>query len=136
MPDFRHISCVTLVTINFQLDLTPMAHETTTIPDQPVYGVPKPIHVHRTGVNVGARQGLAATGLALIVLSLPVGLLTPGLPLGLPMAVVGTVLLSRNAVWGRRWLETFIARNPAIESHTPSWLVKSVLGRSKRVFAG
>jgi len=112
-----------------------MPHENTSLPPEPTYAPPMTINVLRQGVNVAVRQVLALTGLGLIVLSVPVGFATPFLPVGLPMAVVGAVLLGRNAVWGRRWMESVLTRHPRIEKMAPTWLMTSVFGREKRVFA-
>ena len=110
-----------------------MSHESAPLIAQPVYAPPKPIHVLRNGVNVAARQFLAVTGLGLIALAIPVGIATPFIPVGLPMAIVGVVLLGRNAVWGRRWMESVLARHPRLERLAPNWLMRSVFGREKRV---
>lgn len=98
----------------------------------PVYAPPKPIHVLRNGVNVAVRQVLAVTGLGLIVLAIPIGIATPILPIGLPMAIIGVVLLGRNAVWGRRWMESVLLRHPRVERMAPNWLMRTVFGRDKR----
>jgi hypothetical protein len=97
-----------------------------------VYPPPIPIRVLRQGVNVPLRQALAVGGFALIVLSVPVGILTPHVPVGLPVAVVGVVLLGTNAVWGQQWLEGVLKRHPKLEQAMPAWLVKLSLGRNKR----
>jgi hypothetical protein len=98
----------------------------------PVYAPPKPIHVVRNGVNVAARQVLALTGFGLIVLAIPIGIATPMLPVGLMMAVVGTVLLGTNGVWGQQWLDGMLKRHPKLEKALPGWLVQLSLGRRKR----
>lgn len=103
-------------------------------PTQPSYAPPIPIRALRQGVNVAVRQVLAFTGLGLIALAIPVGLATPFLPIGLPMAIVGAVLLGRNAVWGRRWMESMMQRHPRIEKMAPNWLMRGVFGRDKRDF--
>lgn len=110
-----------------------MSHETAPLLAQPVYLPPKPIHVLRNGVNVAARQMLAVSGLGMIILAVPVGIATPFIPVGLPLAIVGVVLLGRNAVWGRRWMEGIMARHPKFERMAPNWLMRSVFGREKRV---
>ncbi len=92
------------------------------------------INVLRQGVNVAVRQVLALTGLVLIMLAVPVAFATPFIPVGLPMAIVGVVLLGRNAVWGRRWMESVLTRHPRIEKMAPNWLMKRVFGREKRSF--
>lgn len=105
------------------------------LPPETAYAPPMAINVLRQGVNVAVRQGLALIGLALIVLAVPVGFATPFIPVGLPMGIVGVVLLGRNAVWGRRWMESVLLRHPRVERMAPNWLMKSVFGREKRVFA-
>lgn len=98
-----------------------------------IYPPPIPIRVLRQGVNVPLRQSLAVGGFALMVLSVPAGIFTPHVPVGLPMAVVGTVLLGSNLVWGRQWLEGVLRRHPKLEQAMPGWLVTLSLGRQKRV---
>lgn len=110
-----------------------MPNDPTTTP--PVsYPPPMAIRSLRQGVNVAFRQVLAVSGGALLLLSVPVAIATPFLPVGLPMAVVGAVLLGRNAVWGRRWMEGVLDRHPRIERMAPNWLMTQVFGRQKRVF--
>ncbi len=91
------------------------------------------INALRQGVNVAVRQMLALLGLVLIVLAVPVAFATPFIPVGLPMAIVGVVLLGRNAVWGRRWMESVLVRHPRLERMAPNWLMKRVFGREKQV---
>ncbi|MFN3608254.1 MAG: hypothetical protein ACK4Y9_04240 [Hyphomonas sp.] len=110
-----------------------MTPEPAPLLSQPVYLPPKPIRVLRDGVNVAARQLLAVSGLGMIVLAVPVGIATPFIPIGLPLAIVGVVLLGRNAVWGRRWMESILARHPRVERLAPNWLMRSVFGREKRL---
>ncbi len=110
-----------------------MADDSTPPSSQPPsYGVPKPVTVLRDGVNVAVRQTVAIFGLVLIGLSIPVAFMTPLIPVGLPMAIVGVVLLGRNAVWGRRWMESVLVRHPRVERFAPNWLMKMVFGRDKR----
>lgn len=85
----------------------------------------------RQGVNVLLRQLLALTGLIMIVVAIPIAFVTPLLPIGLPIAIVGVVLLGRNAMWGRRWMESVLARHPRVERFAPNWLMKLVFGREK-----
>lgn len=99
--------------------------------DDAIYPPPIPIRVLRQGVNVPLRQALAVGGFAMIMLCVPVGILTPHVPVGLPMAVVGTVLLGSNAVWGRQWLSGVLQRHPQLEQAMPGWLVQLSLGRRK-----
>ena len=86
----------------------------------------------KTSARTALRQFLAALGLVLIIIAIPIGLLTPFLPIGLPTAILGVVLLGRNAVWGRRWMERMMARHPRLERFAPNWLMLAVFGREKR----
>lgn len=110
-----------------------MPDDQTSPPTEQTFAPPMPIHVFRQGVNVAVRQVLALIGLCLILLAIPVGFATPFIPVGLPMAIVGAVLLGRNAVWGRRWMESVLVRHPRVERMAPNWLMKSVFGREKRI---
>lgn len=101
-------------------------------PPEATFAPPMRIHVLRQGVNVAVRQVLAFLGLGLIVLAVPVAFATPFIPVGLPMAIVGVVLLGRNAVWGRRWMEGMLARHPRLERMAPNWLMNRVFGRDKQ----
>lgn len=101
-------------------------------PPETSFAPPIPIRALRQGVNVAVRQVLAVTGLGMIVLSIPIGMATPFIPIGLPMAIVGVVLLGRNAVWGRRWMEGVMARHPRLERMAPNWLMRGVFGRDKQ----
>jgi hypothetical protein len=78
------------------------------------------------------RQILAVLGLLLIIVAIPVGIATPFIPVGLPIAIFGVILLGRNAVWGRRWMEGVLARHPSVERFAPHWLMLLVFGREKR----
>lgn len=109
-----------------------MPDDQTPPPATATFAPPMRIHVLRQGVNVAVRQVLALTGLGLIVLAVPVGFATPFIPVGLPMGIVGVVLLGRNAVWGRRWMENMLVRYPRLERMAPNWLMKRVFGREKR----
>ena len=84
------------------------------------------------GLHVAMRQCLAALGAFLIAMAIPIGILTPFLPIGLPLAIIGVVLLGRNAVWGRRWMEGMLDRHPRLEHFAPNWLMRAVFGRDKR----
>ena len=94
--------------------------------------VPRRINVLRDGVGVAFRQFLALVGLVLIVIAIPVGVATPFLPVGLPIAIMGVVLLGRNAAWGRRWMERVLERHPRVERFAPHWLMMLVFSRDKR----
>ena len=49
----------------------------------------------------------------MIAVAIPVGMATPFLPIGLPLAIIGVILLGRNSVWGRRWMEGVLDAAPA-----------------------
>lgn len=80
------------------------------------------------------RQAFAVFGLFLIIIAIPLGFLTPFLPIGVPIAIVGTVLLGRNSIWGRLWMESIMRRFPKVERLAPNWLMKLVFGREKKAF--
>ena len=83
-------------------------------------------------MNVAFRQILALTGLIMIVVAIPIAFVTPIIPVGLPIAILGVVLLGRNAMWGRRWMESVLARHPRVERLAPNWLMRLVFGRDKK----
>jgi hypothetical protein len=99
--------------------------------EQPQVAV-KPAGTLRHGVNTAFRQILALTGLIMIAVAIPIAFLTPIIPVGLPIAIVGVVLLGRNAVWGRRWMESVLDRHPRVERFAPNWLMRLVFGRDKK----
>ena len=68
-----------------------------------------------------------------ILIGVPLAILTPFpfVPIGLPVVILGVVLLGRNAVWGRRWMERVLERHPTVEKYAPDWLMKLVFGRDK-----
>lgn len=51
-------------------------------------------------------------GLLLLILSVPIGILTPFIPVGLPIAIVGLVLIGRNSRFGRGILIRTARRGP------------------------
>ncbi|MGB0262520.1 MAG: hypothetical protein ACPH4G_06655 [Henriciella sp.] len=77
------------------------------------------------------RPALAVLGLVFILISIPISILTPLLPVGLPFMIAGVVLLGRNSVWGRQAMEALLKRFPHIERPAPRWLMKAVFGREK-----
>lgn len=94
----------------------------------------QPISVVRQGMRVLLRQFLALLGLVHIMVGIPLAMLTPFpfVPIGVPVVIIGVVLLGRNSVWGRRWMERILDRWPDIEKFAPHWLMKLVFGRDKR----
>lgn len=85
------------------------------------------------GMRTLIRQCLAVLGMILIVVGVPIAFLTPFpfVPIGLPVVILGVVLLGRNSVWGRRWMEGVIERHPTVERFAPDWLMRLVFGRDK-----
>lgn len=83
------------------------------------------------GARLVGRQTLAVIGLLLVILSVPVGFLTPFLPIGLPIGLLGSALLARNSVWGQRFIGYLLRRHPKLEKITPDWLLKLILGQEK-----
>lgn len=79
------------------------------------------------------RQCFALLGLVLIIIGVPLAVATPFpfIPIGLPVVILGVVLLGRNSLWGRRWMEGVLERHPKVERFAPNWLMKLVFGREK-----
>lgn len=84
------------------------------------------------GMQLIVRQTFAILGLTFIAISIPLGLLTPFIPIGLPIAIIGVILLGRSTKWGQRLMEGILTRYPSLERLAPNWLMKSVFGREKR----
>ena len=80
------------------------------------------------------RQAFALLGLVLIMIGVPIAVMTPFpfIPIGLPIVILGVVLLGRNSLWGRSWMESVLRRHPSIEKYAPDWLMKAVFGREKQ----
>ncbi|MEM7774113.1 MAG: hypothetical protein AAF732_00780 [Pseudomonadota bacterium] len=55
---------------------------------------------------------LSLIGFVLVVLSIPIGALTPFIPIGLPMALIGLVLIGRNSRFGKSLIVTSARRYP------------------------
>lgn len=100
--------------------------------DTPPGSFRKPIDLARRYVRGLFRQMLAVVGLMHIAIAIPVGMATPFLPIGLPIAIIGVILLGRNSVWGRQWMERIMTRHPRVERFAPNWLMRLVFGRDKR----
>lgn len=81
-----------------------------------------------SGARMLGRQTLALIGLILVILSVPIGFLTPFLPVGLPIGIFGSALLARNSVWGQRLIRYLLTRYPSLKKLTPNWLLKLILG--------
>ena len=91
-----------------------------------------PLGVVGSSLRTLIRQAFALLGLALIVIAIPIAFVTPFLPIGLPLAILGVVLLGRNSLWGRRWMEGVLERHPRVERFAPNSLIKAVFAREKR----
>jgi hypothetical protein len=102
------------------------------IPDPQGGSLSRPIEAVRKQVNGAFRQVLAVVGLVHIAVAIPVGIATPFIPVGLPIAIIGVILLGRNSVWGRRWMESVMERFPYVERFAPHWLMRLVFNREKR----
>ncbi|MEL6474199.1 MAG: hypothetical protein AAFQ21_08935 [Pseudomonadota bacterium] len=94
-----------------------------------------PLGVVSGGMRTIIRQLFALLGLVLIIIGVPIAVLTPFpfIPIGLPIVILGVVLLGRNSLWGRAWMEGILSRHPGIERFAPNWLMKAVFAREKRV---
>ena len=51
----------------------------------------KPVLALRSGFNTALRQLLALIGLFMIALSIPIGIMTPLIPIGLPFGILGVI---------------------------------------------
>jgi len=92
-----------------------------------------PLNLVNHGLRTVVRQTLAVLGLFFIIIGVPLAILTPFpfVPIGLPVVILGVVLLGRNSLWGRRWMEGILERHPTVEKYAPDWLMKLVFGRDK-----
>lgn len=93
-----------------------------------------PFGVVGSSVRNLVRQAFALLGLALIAISIPIAFVTPLLPIGLPIGILGVALLGRNSLWGRRWMEGVLDRHPRVERFAPNWLMRAVFAREKRPY--
>ena len=82
------------------------------------------------GVTTVVRPVLAAFGGFLIVIGVPIAMATPipFLPFGLPIVILGVVLLARNSRAGKRWMQNMLKRHPRLERFAPHWLLNLILG--------
>ena len=83
------------------------------------------------GARLIGRQTLAVMGLLMVILAIPIGFLTPFIPIGLPIGIFGSALLARNSVWGQRFIRHLLIKNPRLEKISPDWLLKMILGKEK-----
>lgn len=84
----------------------------------------------KQGFAAVLRASLALLGALLIPFGVIVGFLTPFIPIGLPIVIVGVVLLARNAVWGRRFVQNTLTRHPTLERFAPEWLLRLIFGET------
>ena len=92
-----------------------------------------PFNAVSLGVRTLVRQTLAILGMFFIIIGVPLAMITPFpfIPIGLPVVILGVVLLGRNSLWGRRWMEGILHKYPSVERFAPNWLMKLVFGREK-----
>jgi len=102
-------------------------------------GKPKgkdPIAAARQALNTAVRQFFATLGFFLIIIAIPIAFASPLIPIGLPIGIVGVILLGRNSIWGRNWMEGVLEKHPRVERFAPNWLMRLVFAREKRPPAG
>ncbi len=82
------------------------------------------------GVLKFLRPLLALLGMFFIVIGVPIAFLTPipFVPIGLPIVILGVVLLARNSLAGKRWMQNTIAKHPNLKRFAPNWLLQLILG--------
>ena len=98
---------------------------------RPLGGPPDGPNGFGGGVRILFRQVLALIGLVLIIISVPLGFLTPFLPVGLPIGIFGAALLARSTVWGQRLIRHLVNRYPKLKQITPDWLMNLITGKDK-----
>ncbi len=76
------------------------------------------------------RAVLAGLGVVLIIIGVPLAMITPVpfVPIGLPVVILGVVLLARNSYAGRRWMQGVIQRHPRLKRFAPDWLLHLIFG--------
>lgn len=96
-------------------------------------GAVAPMTALSAGIMSVLRPVFAVLGLIFIIIGVPLAIITPFpfIPIGLPVVILGVVLLGRNSLWGRRWMEGVLDRHPTVERFAPDWLMKLVFGRDK-----
>ena len=82
------------------------------------------------GIMRFLRPILAGLGAFLIIIGVPIAMMTPFpfVPIGLPIVILGTVLLARNSTAGKRWMQNMLEHHPKLERFAPQWLLKLILG--------
>lgn len=89
---------------------------------------PPPKNILHQGMMAIIRSTLAILGFVLIPLGVIIAMLTPALPIGLPIVMTGVVLASRNSAWGRRVFQSILMKYPKLERFAPEWLMKLIFG--------
>ena len=74
----------------------------------------------------------ASVGLFIILFGFVIGILTPLLPIGLPIALVGVFVLTRSP-WGQHLMVRLLERYPRIKSLIPRRILNVVLSKVNRV---
>ena len=58
------------------------------------------------------KRVMLAIGAGLLILAIPIAIVTPILPVGLPLAVVGLLILLNNSNTAKRWFVRWGKRHP------------------------
>lgn len=99
--------------------------------ETPPYPRARSGNAFQQSISAIVRSALAILGALLIPIGVVIAFLTPILPIGLPIVIVGVVLLARNAVWGRRFVQGTLRKYPKLERFAPDWLLKLIFGEGK-----
>lgn len=92
-------------------------------------GLPrKTIAVAKGSMLAVLRPIWALLGVFFIIIGVPIAFLSTVLPIGLPIVILGVVLLARNSSVGRRWMQNTIAKHPSLKRFAPSWLLNLIFG--------
>ena len=75
---------------------------------------------------------VASVGLFIILFGFVIGILTPLLPIGLPIALVGVFVLTRSP-WGQHLMVRLLDRFPKIKRFIPRRLLNVLLTKVNRV---
>lgn len=75
---------------------------------------------------------VASVGLFIILFGFVIGILTPLLPIGLPIALVGVFVLTRSP-WGQHLMVRLLDRFPKIKRFIPRRILNVLLSKVNRV---
>ena len=75
---------------------------------------------------------VASVGLFIILFGFVIGILTPLLPIGLPIALVGVFVLTRSP-WGQHLMVRLLDRFPKIKRFIPRRILNVLLTKVNRV---